>query len=76
MADKPEALAHIEVALDNGEIPMLAKRVARNQLVIAQHTLDAFPGIEDYKVVIEGGKIVLTPVKLPPWMTCTATLPA
>ncbi len=37
----------------------------RNLLTITAPALDAFPSIENYEAVIEDGKIVLTPVKLP-----------
>lgn len=67
MPDKPEALPRVKdkAGLNRGDTLMSAKRTGRNLLAITAHTLDAFPGIEDYEVVIEGGKIVLTPVKLP-----------
>ena len=65
MQDTPEKTAGAKDAPDGGEMPMMAGRVGRNQLLITADALDAFPGIKDYKVVVEDGKIVLIPFERP-----------
>ena len=65
MPDTPEKMARAKDAPDGGETPMMAGRVGRNQLLITPDALDAFPGIKDYKVVVEDGKIVLIPSERP-----------
>jgi hypothetical protein len=43
---------------------MLAKRTAKNQLTLPKAVASRFPDTEYFEVTSEGGRIVLTPVRL------------
>ena len=43
---------------------MLAKRTSKNQLTLPKAVVDATGAVEYYEVTTEGGRIVLTPVRV------------
>lgn len=43
---------------------MLAKRTSKNQLTLPKAVVEATGAVDYYEVTIEGGRIVLTPVRL------------
>jgi hypothetical protein len=42
---------------------MLAKKTVKNQLTLPKKVADRFPGVEHFDVRIDGGRIVLVPVR-------------
>ncbi len=45
---------------------MLAKKTSKNQLTLPKEIVGNFPGIDLFDAVVEGHRIVLTPVKVVP----------
>ncbi len=43
---------------------MLAKLTSKNQITLPKAVAQAFPGAEYFEVQAEGGRIVLTPVRI------------
>ncbi len=43
---------------------MLAKKTSKNQLTLPRDIVRSFPGADYFDVSVEGGKIVLMPVKI------------
>ncbi|MBI3140545.1 MAG: AbrB/MazE/SpoVT family DNA-binding domain-containing protein [Rhodocyclales bacterium] len=43
---------------------MLAKLTSKNQITLPKAVAQAFPGTEYFEVQAEGGRIVLTPVRI------------
>jgi hypothetical protein len=43
---------------------MLAKKTTKNQLTLPKEIVKSFPGADYFDVSVEGGKIVLMPVKI------------
>jgi hypothetical protein len=43
---------------------MLAKKTSKNQLTLPKNIVKSFPGTDYFDISVEGGKIVLMPVKI------------
>jgi len=45
---------------------MLAKKTSKNQLTLPKDIVSSFPGADYFDVSVEGGRIILAPVKITP----------
>ena len=45
---------------------MLAKKTSKNQLTLPKEIAGKFPGVDLFEVSIEGGRIILEPMRLTP----------
>jgi hypothetical protein len=43
---------------------MLAKKTSKNQLTLPKDVVKSFPGADYFDISVDGGKIVLIPVKI------------